>query len=446
MQENNNTENSTNTTGNANPMAGGIENFKTMNPTKKLAVIGIMVGMASVMIFILFFTGNDSSSNKKPVQNEIKIDTPPAIDIQTTKNVYTQKAESEANILNEMTNNIGNLKPPTPPVLEQPKVDITPPPPSITPIQVESKADKPQLPLPTQSINDKNAKIGPTISSTSVMAFGGSTNSDEKTKTEQKTDAFLGFDGGMIDDTTLKTTSAQTTVATKINNDLRYTLVQGKVIDAVLETAINTQMSSGVIRAIISRDIYGEHSDLVLVPKGSRLVGGYSTNNSKDTNNGVITRVYATWKRIITPSGVDINLPDTPATDPLGRNGIPGYLDTNLSNNLTNAFLVSILGPYLVAKASGISNEKLVIKEDTGSGSGSGNNNNNNAVISSVGAQILRQGTQQFQDISKSQLDKIYPPGVVVNYVDQGTRIDILVQQDIVFPKQAIALQSTNLP
>ncbi len=430
-----------------------IEMFKAMPTGRKAGVIGVGMGMICVMIFILFFTGNNSlidkqKDNKKLDSQAISEKIPTKQDM-STKNVYAQKAESEANLIGEASIKIIDLKPPTPPIFEKPVAETLPvlaESPTLKPLLVDNtKHSLPSLPAYQKDKHDVNNS--PKISSTSVMTFGG--GKDDKAANDKQSNHgdFLGFDGGAIDNLTLKPSGASNIIATKVNSDLRYTIIQGKVIDAVLETAINTQMSAGIVRAIVSRDVYGEQSDLVLIPKGSRIVGSYSVNSSSSgssqQNGQVSTRVYAVWKRIITPSGIDINLPDTPSTDPLGRSGIPGYLDTNLSNNLMNAFFLSVLGPYLAIKASGVGKQSTTTTTNNNSNNGGGAAS---TTTGSVEAQVLTQGMQQFQTVGKEQFNTIYPPGVTTTFVDQGTRIDIMVQQDVIFPKQSIALNTVNLP
>lgn len=435
------------------------QNFQSMSPLRKAGAIGIVVLMLAVIIFIVFFTdksSKDDKSGKSKKKDANLVEKPLQQHDLSPGNVYTQKAESAAQLINNVTNKHVDLKPPAPPVLEQ---VVTPPPPpelkltpSIRPIGTVPGVEKPQL--PTGKVGAADAKAGPNISSSSVITFGGGDDKSGQDKNDKDKSKFLGFDGGTIDNNILQASSATPVVATKINSDLRYTIVQGKVVDAVLETAINTQMSAGIIRAVVSRDVYGEQGDLILIPKGSRLIGSYGTSTTTSSAQGqgkALTRVYASWKRVITPSGVDINLPDTPATDTLGRNGIPGYLDTNLTNNLMNAFLVSILGPYVILEVTGLSKQPTSTTTNNGGGNSGGggsggNNNNTTTVTSTAGAQALTQGLQQFQSVAQDQFNKVYPAGVVTNFVDQGTRIDIVVQQDIVFPKQAIALNTANLP
>jgi type IV secretion system protein VirB10 len=430
------------------PLVNFLEQFKAMSDQKKKAFIAFILISFAAIIYFIFFSGD------KPQKDPVIKKTITTNDM-TSREPYPTKVDNSEIIAAMKVKDLtppAPLAPPAPPpplepIKEEASLPVTPPPPQVMePLQVTP----PQLPVPRARKDAKDlaseAKASG-ISMTNIMTFGsglGSSLKDDKNQSQDEkkdTSNFLGFDGGLIDNSSLQKTSAKRISATKIDNSLSYTIVQGKVIDAVLETAINTQLQAGVIRAIVSRDIYGEQGDIILIPKGSRLVGSYNSSSSTSgTNKAVLTRVFAGWNRIITPNGMDINLSNTPSSDALGRNGIPGYLDTNLSNNLINAFLVSVLGPYVAAKATGMANEQIT------------NNNNVNpsggittSSSSSVGAKVLTDGLDKFQTVAKNQLDKIYPPDVTTIYVDQGTKIDIIVQEDIVFPKDAIN-HSNNLP
>lgn len=445
MQDNNSQNGST-----QESLSSALERFKSMSLIKKIGSIVIIVLMFAVMIFILFFSGNNADNKdtkiavSKNLQNTIQQQK-----IDENKDVYSKQAENENSIIKNLETNITNLKPPAPPTLD--KIDIPTPKPQpmqvmpAMPIETTKKPLEPQLPIPgIRKSETKPQQEANKISSTNIMTFGGGGSSDKKDISSTNKSEFLGFDGGTIENGSVQPTSAEPIIVTKINNDLRYTLVQGKIIDAVLETAINTQMNAGVVRAVVSRDVYAEQGDLILIPKGSRLVGNYGSSSSSSSGGGnVMTRVYATWNRIITPSGIDINLPATQSSDPLGRNGIPGYLDTNLTNNLINAFLVSVLGPYLVTQASGSGKDPTPSQNNNNSNN---NSDNNNSGTGTVRGQVLTQGMQQFQSVATDQLNKLYPPGLTTVYVDQGSRIDIMIQKDILFPKQSIAINTTNLP
>ena len=86
---------------------------------------------------------------------------------------------------------------------------------------------------------------------------------------------FLGFGDGALDGEVIGNTKADTAKATEVNN-LNRTILQGKIVNAVLETAINTDIP-GMLRAIVTRDVYAEQGVDVMIPKGSRLIGKYAS-------------------------------------------------------------------------------------------------------------------------------------------------------------------------
>jgi type IV secretion system protein VirB10 len=117
-----------------------------------------------------------------------------------------------------------------------------------------------------------------------------------------------------------------------LRGDLNCILSKGKIIKAVLETAINTDLVSE-IRAIVTRDVFSEQGKQILIPKGSRVFGSYSA----DTVEG---RIIIKWFRIDIPNGYSLNL-DGDAVDNLGRKGEQGRYDAKFKERFTNAVLVS---------------------------------------------------------------------------------------------------------
>ncbi len=134
----------------------------------------------------------------------------------------------------------------------------------------------------------------------------------------------------------------------KKRGDLTHLLSQGKVIDAVTETAINTDFG-GEVRAVVSRDVYSEDSKIVVIPKGSRVFGAYKTG--VDATYG---RVSIAWNRIDLASGYTLNFAGD-AIDNLGRKGIHGRVDNKYVDTMTNAVLMSAIS---IGIAAGI--DKLV--------------------------------------------------------------------------------------
>ena len=118
---------------------------------------------------------------------------------------------------------------------------------------------------------------------------------------------------------------------------LRWIIPKGTPISCVLDTAIQSDQA-GLIKCQLSEDVYSADSSIKLLDRGSIATGEYRV--------GTITygksRIFAIWDRIRTPDGVVINV-GSPATGPLGRAGIGGYIDNHYMERFGIAVLVSII-------------------------------------------------------------------------------------------------------
>jgi len=114
------------------------------------------------------------------------------------------------------------------------------------------------------------------------------------------------------------------------------TIPQGTVIPAVLETALDSTRPGGV-RALVQRDVSGFDGTKVLVPRGSRLYGEYEADLRSGQNRALVQ-----WTRLIRPDGVTIAL-DSPSSDPLGRAGVRGKVDSKFLQRFGSALLQSVL-------------------------------------------------------------------------------------------------------
>lgn len=132
------------------------------------------------------------------------------------------------------------------------------------------------------------------------------------------------------------------------------TVVQGTVIPAVLETAIDTNRN-GAARAIVSQDVSGFDGTRVLIPRGSRLIGSYGTDLAAGQN-----RVLVEWTRLIRPDGVTIAL-DSPSADRLGRAGIRGDVDSQFWERFTSAIFRTALDVGAIVAARQIDDGAFVI-------------------------------------------------------------------------------------
>ncbi|MFT4247424.1 MAG: TrbI/VirB10 family protein, partial [Pseudomonas sp.] len=139
------------------------------------------------------------------------------------------------------------------------------------------------------------------------------------------------------------------------------TVVQGTIIPAVLETALNTDLP-GYARAIVSRDVRGFDGSQVLIPRGSRLVGQY--------RSGIATgqsRAYVIWSRVIRPDGVSVQL-GSPALDGEGATGLTGEVNRHFWQRYGASILLSVVGGVVSAVGDSTSST-LVISNSTSSAS-----------------------------------------------------------------------------
>ncbi len=204
-------------------------------------------------------------------------------------------------------------------------------------------------------------------------------------------------------------------VATK-TADMSRTIAQGKIIAAVLENAIDTDVQNQV-RAVISRDIYSESGKNILIPKGSRIIGTYQTVTST-----TIARLNITWTRILRTDGLSITISSSTA-DNLGRGGVEGDLDNKYTQIIRNAFLSSV-----VSIASAALVDKITDTVTTTSTSGTTTTTTSNATN-----QAIIDATKDFGDEMQDIVDNLKEEKPTIR-VAQGTKINIVVNQDLALP------------
>lgn len=220
----------------------------------------------------------------------------------------------------------------------------------------------------------------------------------------------------------LAPTSAQQSVATTIGSNLNSIVAQGKMIDAVLETAINTDLP-GVLRAIVSRDIYAESGKKVLIPKGSRLIGDYEAELEAGQK-----RVFVVWTRIIRPDGIDVVI-ESPGVDTLGRAGVPGNVDNRFMEIFGNAVLLSALtvtGAYVLETITGATETS---SSTTTASDGSTTQNSTGTPTSFAISEAATDLSDTASDIVSETVNT--QPRITV---PQGTRIKVFVNSDLIFP------------
>ncbi|RYY25601.1 MAG: TrbI/VirB10 family protein [Sphingomonadales bacterium] len=132
------------------------------------------------------------------------------------------------------------------------------------------------------------------------------------------------------------------------------TVPQGTLIPAVLETAFDSTRP-GFARAIVSRDVYGFDGARVLIPRGSRLIGEYSSQVESGQNRALVN-----WTRLIRPDGVTIAI-GSPAADTLGRGGIKAGVNSHFFERFAGGILQSALDIGVNLASARLGNGTVVV-------------------------------------------------------------------------------------
>lgn len=290
--------------------------------------------------------------------------------------------------------------------------DIAPPPPPIyTP---------PEIPVGETPVIDPNDS-GPTnellrqrIRSSMLISGGGGSLPDVfDSPTAQSDDPNLAFANRVY----ASNTEAPKVKASHIG-DLRRTIAQGKIVHAVLETAINTDLP-GSIRAIVSRDIYPESGSEKIIPKGSRLIGAYNASVL-----GGQKRVYVVWTRVIRPDGVDVMI-NSPLIDQIGQAGVAGQVDTKFVEIFSRALLTSVVTISVAAIADEINGDETSTTTTNSDGSTTTTGDATNEAIIDA--------TENVGSIADAYLRRFINVQPTI-LVDQGTPVNVFVNRDLIFP------------
>jgi len=424
----------------------------------KLIIIVASALLITVVLYFFFFRGKSQEGQEK-IEEVL-----PDLNAQISPNEFEKSAEKKdvkdpELLKNQETPEVPSLPELSKEMLAPTQLNLTPPQPveekkdffqenGIQPIN-PSDATKPVNPqqvipkTPEQIIQEQNQLlINQQIENDKKIAQQNQLNLeqqkqlDQKIKLDPRYTPIIVFSGGYTSPTQAignkeniiqikknpisELKESQTTVDATYIADASITIAQGKMITAVLETAINTEMP-GIVRAVVSRDIFGESGNKILIPRGSRLYGSYSSSVQRGQ-----ARVQIGWTRLIRPDGVSLNI-NFSAADQFGRSGIPGEVDNRFSSVIANSLLTSILTVGGVAAA-----QKLF-------------NNNTNATTTVNQNQGITTTTtnatnQAIYDVTKTILDTIGQ--IITNSIDlnpviripQGTKVTVIVNSDIKIP------------
>lgn len=118
--------------------------------------------------------------------------------------------------------------------------------------------------------------------------------------------------------------------------DLHMVVPQGTSIPCVLQTAVSSDQP-GFVSCIIQRDVLSASGQVVLMEKGTMVVGEYTGSLKRGKK-----RIFVLWNRARTPGGIVVDLA-SPAADGLGRTGFDGSIDNHFWQRFGGAILMSIV-------------------------------------------------------------------------------------------------------
>jgi type IV secretion system protein VirB10 len=220
--------------------------------------------------------------------------------------------------------------------------------------------------------------------------------------------------------------------ATK-NNRIDALVAQGTLIRGVLETAVQSDLP-GMVRAVVTENVWSFDGRRILIPAGSRLVGEYKSGITRGQ-----TRVFVVWTRLLRSDGVSIQLGSN-GTDDLGRAGSAGAVDNHYLERFGAAIMLSLVGgtaQFLsgfgqnydsTGNGTVITTTNPVTGVVTQTQTGVGQNQ-----LSLQARQIAAQNVSQTltniaQEALKNSIN--IPPTI---HLDQGTRIIVFVRRDLDF-------------
>jgi len=176
-----------------------------------------------------------------------------------------------------------------------------------------------------------------------IIAFGGTGGGNDETAAEQRR-----LDGD-TDFVRNGAEPAEVTQAQLIVNPSN-TVVQGTMIQAVLETAIDSSLA-GQVRAMVSEDVHAYDGSRILIPRGARLIGRYQSGLDIAQQ-----RVTIAWDRIILPSNQTVEI-SAFGGDELGRSGTTGFVDSRFGTRFGSAALISLIGALPAVAAQNTEDE-----------------------------------------------------------------------------------------
>ncbi len=236
----------------------------------------------------------------------------------------------------------------------------------------------PEVKLPTpvvEPVVEQQDKLLDSARRAPVMAFSsGQKNANDRREAENPNSPdsnFVPFDSNMMGqnqqnsdqqrfDGLLRPTRLEGSRAGTLGNR-DFIVAMGTSIPCVLETALASDQP-GFTSCVINRDVLSDNGRVVLMEKGTQVVGEYRGGLQRGQK-----RLFVLWNRAKTPKGVIVTLA-SPATDALGRAGVDGYVDTHWWERFGSALLLSIVGDATSYASSQLQDSEVDAQNTTSAG------------------------------------------------------------------------------
>jgi type IV secretion system protein VirB10 len=162
--------------------------------------------------------------------------------------------------------------------------------------------------------------------------------------------------------------------------DRNFLITAGSFIPCVLQSAMDSSQP-GYVSCIVPRNIYSDNGRVVLMEKGTKILGEYQGG----LNRGQY-RLFVLWTRAVTPRGIAIDVA-SPATDALGRGGVDGRVNNFFWQRFGTALLFSLVEDAATVGAEAVGNSA----------------SNTTRVPSDAASTILQQNSQIKPVLRKNQ-------------------------------------------
>lgn len=179
-----------------------------------------------------------------------------------------------------------------------------------------------------------------------------------------------------------------------------YVLAKGTNILCTLDTQIITTRA-GFTRCLITRDIYSANGKVLLLEKGSKIIGEQTAAMLQGQ-----ARVGILWNEVTTPKGVTVQLA-SPAAGQLGAAGVGARVKYHFWRRFGGAIMISLIGDL---------GDSYANRQNSGDGQRISFENSSEAA----------------QDMATEALKNSIniPPTA---YINHGTLINIMVARDVDF-------------